>query len=545
MEARLEFKVNDLITLKLEEGKTVIYVAGKEFKQCKYLLMVNPEEIIGEEVDSIDEAAERYDTALEREITPEELGITPEEEFRAHCSNLHAWAEHGYDTRLLHSNLAFPLLARLGKEGDTAAKEMYAEEFAVRFDGASKTVQKMLRDRFFYELHPKQALTIIRKLESMEHDFSQGAFGSHDFAIEGILGGLEDRWSRFDLYEDSDEMGAILKEEVARAFTEGSRGISARFISSYTFREHTGDEELFLFTKEEILDLYESFLCESDLKALKALYDEARYFARFYYRDHFDVKDGKIISLRLEGNWFDSFPRAVLGFKHLRRLKVSDYLTITLEIPDWLGGLSWLEELEIRGRFKSLPEGLGNLTSLKKLIIAESRPFGQKRWEPREGLSALPDSLGNLTGLEYLYLGMHYFTEVPPFIGRLKALKHLEIGGNPIAELPESLWDLEQLEVLNIGGMNLTVLSESVGKLKNLKSLVLGGNKLKSIPRSIASLPLVKINIEDLPLEEFPMFLFGIPTIEYIFAGRVKAELPPCPYGFEKRDGLYSKINTY
>ena len=34
-----EFKVNDYITLKLEDGKTIIYVKGKRFDQCKYLLL--------------------------------------------------------------------------------------------------------------------------------------------------------------------------------------------------------------------------------------------------------------------------------------------------------------------------------------------------------------------------------------------------------------------------------------------------------------------------------------------------------------------------
>ncbi len=37
-----EFKVNDFITLKLEGNNTVIYVDGKEFNHCKYLLLKIP-----------------------------------------------------------------------------------------------------------------------------------------------------------------------------------------------------------------------------------------------------------------------------------------------------------------------------------------------------------------------------------------------------------------------------------------------------------------------------------------------------------------------
>jgi len=59
-----EFKISDLITLKLEDGKTLIYVDGVEFRQCKYLLLDIPVEQASsfEEIDSIDEAAEKLIT---------------------------------------------------------------------------------------------------------------------------------------------------------------------------------------------------------------------------------------------------------------------------------------------------------------------------------------------------------------------------------------------------------------------------------------------------------------------------------------------------
>ena len=109
-----EFQINPLITLKIEGDKTQIYVGGIKFRQCKYLFLINPNETIGDYITSIDEAAENFDSKLEgEEISPSDLQISPREEFMAHCSNLQAWAEHGYDTRLLHNNLAFPLLKKL------------------------------------------------------------------------------------------------------------------------------------------------------------------------------------------------------------------------------------------------------------------------------------------------------------------------------------------------------------------------------------------------------------------------------------------------
>ena len=34
-----EFSINEFLKLKLEKNKTVIYIAGEPFKQCKYLLL--------------------------------------------------------------------------------------------------------------------------------------------------------------------------------------------------------------------------------------------------------------------------------------------------------------------------------------------------------------------------------------------------------------------------------------------------------------------------------------------------------------------------
>lgn len=57
------FKVNNYISLKLEddgyEQKTVIYVAGERFHTCAYLLLVRPNELFQENIDSIDDAAEK------------------------------------------------------------------------------------------------------------------------------------------------------------------------------------------------------------------------------------------------------------------------------------------------------------------------------------------------------------------------------------------------------------------------------------------------------------------------------------------------------
>jgi hypothetical protein len=130
----LEFTINEFLTLKLADNFIKIYVKEEPFSHCRYLLILDPlKHKDQEEIDSIDEVKLLYNNDLEKEITPEELGITKEQEFWAHCSNLQAWAENDYNTRLLHSNLSFPLLKKLTEVGDEKARKVFKEEIGKRF----------------------------------------------------------------------------------------------------------------------------------------------------------------------------------------------------------------------------------------------------------------------------------------------------------------------------------------------------------------------------------------------------------------------------
>jgi len=129
-----EFRVNEFLTLKLEEGNTNIYVNGEPFDQCKYLMLNIPidETKRFEDIESIDEVAEQLGWTYDGQEGVE-YDIDPETEFWGHCSNLQAWYEHNYDTRLLHSNLSFPLLKKLVEVGDTVANKVFKEEIVKRF----------------------------------------------------------------------------------------------------------------------------------------------------------------------------------------------------------------------------------------------------------------------------------------------------------------------------------------------------------------------------------------------------------------------------
>ena len=83
----LEFKVNEFITLKMISKETFIYIKGKNFIQCKGLIMNIPTREFKKQnkIKSIDDLEYQFSD-------PFEVGdpfFSPNEEFWAHCSVRH------------------------------------------------------------------------------------------------------------------------------------------------------------------------------------------------------------------------------------------------------------------------------------------------------------------------------------------------------------------------------------------------------------------------------------------------------------------------
>lgn len=154
-----EFVVNEYITLKLEGGLTNIYVKDKQFNQCKQLVLDIPVDKIRkyDKIESIDEVA----NILSTQELKKEIIIAPEQEFWGHCSNLQAWVENNYDTRILHSNLAFPLLKKLVDVGEPKAKRVFKEEIAKRFLMGNATVTRYLIHENYLDYFNREELNAI------------------------------------------------------------------------------------------------------------------------------------------------------------------------------------------------------------------------------------------------------------------------------------------------------------------------------------------------------------------------------------------------
>lgn len=155
----LKFTINNFLDLRLEEGKTNIYVNNELFMHCKYILLNIPIDEI-DDISSIDEAVEKLDKYYEfsRDYKVE---IAPETLFWAHCSNIQAWYENNYNTCLIHTNLAFPLLKELMKAGDFRAAKVFKEEVAKRFEMGNLNVIQFFLDNQYLNCLNKEELEVL------------------------------------------------------------------------------------------------------------------------------------------------------------------------------------------------------------------------------------------------------------------------------------------------------------------------------------------------------------------------------------------------
>lgn len=157
-----KFKVNKYISLRLENGQSIIYVKGRVFRQCKYLLLDIPIDKTRDygDIESIDEAVENLQSPWRRRRSLS-AEISPETEFWGHCSNIQAWYKYGYDTRVLHRNLAFPLLKALVNVGDRQARKVFKEEIALRLESGYPNVVLFLINQGYLEYLDESELDTV------------------------------------------------------------------------------------------------------------------------------------------------------------------------------------------------------------------------------------------------------------------------------------------------------------------------------------------------------------------------------------------------
>ncbi|XP_023743371.2 protein TOO MANY MOUTHS [Lactuca sativa] len=190
------------------------------------------------------------------------------------------------------------------------------------------------------------------------------------------------------------------------------------------------------------------------------------------------------------------------SFPHLRKLFFYKCFTQQpVSLPDLSRVGSVLEELVFINNptlFGSLSDNIGNMTSLRRLIITGTKVSGkipvgfgeltnlEEATLSRNSLTGeIPENVSNLKKLKVLDLSQNGFSgNVPGTIGGLENLLKLDLSSNYFSgEIPETMKGLRVLEFLDlsdnglVGGGVPLFLSE----MSKLKGVYLSGNELGGV----------------------------------------------------------------
>ncbi|MFX1306493.1 MAG: hypothetical protein ACFFDG_06700 [Promethearchaeota archaeon] len=154
--------------------------------KCKYILLNIPIDKIEDvnKINSIDEVTDKLKGSFEF-IEDKNINIAPETLFWAHCSNLQAWYENNYNTCLIHSNLAFPLLKELVKAGDYRAARVFKEEVAKRFETKNLNLIQYLLYNKYLDYLKKEELDIL--LKEVKYNLSNIIYKQLNDLIKSVL----------------------------------------------------------------------------------------------------------------------------------------------------------------------------------------------------------------------------------------------------------------------------------------------------------------------------------------------------------------------
>ena len=308
----IEKEINQHITLKLEHGKTFIYVNGRRFIQCiRLVLNIQKDDIpLYDEIKSIDEAANVYKNYVYQNrivqgpmaapVPNQSHDITPEQEFWGHCSNLQAWVENDYDTRILMSNISFPLLRALSKAGDPVANRVYKEEIALRLEGGyPSVVQYIIAQGYLGEFSPEEFETIlastglIQKLASESKVFTSflsTCFRKFPTLSEKIILQI------LNLPNSEDILLSIIKRDTS---SHKSLGGLPYFTQSNTILFLTNLKNVFVsLLQQEIENIREKILnCVHAIESQLSKYDSNSILARRgLYNDRFQLIKNHLIN---------------------------------------------------------------------------------------------------------------------------------------------------------------------------------------------------------------------------------------------------------
>jgi len=390
-----EFSINKYLSVRLKHKETILHVAGQPFIQCKFLLLnILVTEISSfNEIESIDEATEKIDEVTEKSL--KKIVIPPEGEFWGHCSNLQVWYEHGYDSRLIHSNLAFPLLKKLTEVGDPLAKKVFKKEIFRRYrDGSKKTRRYLAAEGFLQYITLDEEVSALVNTESLIY----------------LVEVIENIWTN-----DNPYTIILSLIEEGNIKLENKRVIEIDFSSL--------DLELTEFPRA-ILNLH----------SLRVLALNNNYLTEI--PNEID-KLNSLKELWLNYNKITYLPDSVCELAALEKFWL-DHNKIS-RLPENFGNLRNLKTLRLIGnQIQKLPESLSNLEFLEDLYLSRNR------------LKAIPKSFCKLKSLKLLSISSNDLDSIPKCIECIFSLNYLDVSKNPLVRKPQIIKELSRLNIKKI-----------------------------------------------------------------------------------------------
>ncbi len=222
-------------------------------------------------------------------------------------------------------------------------------------------------------------------------------------------------------------------------------------------------------------------------------------------------------------------PLTIGQLKNLQELDLGKSTIRTL--PPCIGRLENLREIDLDNarNLSKLPDEIGNLTSLTKLnlshtcsLLALPTTIGRLRNLPEldlrySGVKELPRGIGDMTSLKFLILTKCPMESLPPSIGKLKNLRHLDLMRmEALSKLPDEIGDTTLLQSLYISHTSaLKVLPPSIGKLKDLRVII--AEELNAFPKVICKLTCLKcLNLASSQLKSLPRSIGHLKNLEIL-----------------------------
>lgn len=369
----MEFLINQFLSLKLENGITMIYVGEEQFLQCKFLLLEIPVRDITalDDVKSIDEAAQELGRSLEPSDEFSRVGlIPPETEFWGHCSNLQVWYENDYNTKLLHSNLAFPLLKKLTEAGDLLARRVFKDEIAKRYNTGIEKVQKYLIINNYLEYLSPSEREILFGKESSKFKALESYVG---YRIKIIPSCKSRRGVR------------IQNRNIIGLHLYGKDSKKKNKLFPYQIKYFKNLKNLYL----------ENFLSLTIPKWIENLKNLKRMRLSQNHLVAIPRSIGKLVALNylsLTLNFLDKLPKEIELLENLKELDLS--YNHFKKFPEQILGLNQLENLDLsHNQLKVIPSKIGSMPSLKSLGLSDNL------------ISSLPHELLDMPNIEKVFIG--------------------------------------------------------------------------------------------------------------------------------------------